>query len=77
VSEISRVLEKLESIQDDLTEIKVRIAVVENRLDLSKENNIPDRVQKIELFQQRVKVVGGLAMIVVPAVVSVLVKKFL
>lgn len=78
MSDLSRVLlEKLDSIQGDLTEIKVRLAVVENRLDTSKENNIPERVNNIELFQQRVKVLGVLAMIVVPSIVTVTLRKVL
>lgn len=76
MSDHQAVLDKLDSMKDDLTEIKVRLAVVENRLDQNKENNIPSRVNDLELFQQRAKVLGGIAMLVVPTVVSVAIKKW-
>ena len=71
------VLDKLDGMKDDLTEIKVRLAVVENRLDTNKESNIPQRINDLELFQQRVKVLGGVAMIIVPSLVTVLLRKWI
>lgn len=71
------IIDKLEVIQKDVSAIKVEQAIMKTNMERNKEAELPSRVDTLEAFRDRMLVWGAITMTVIPAGVTILLKKLL
>lgn len=74
---VAVIIEKLDVIQKDISDIKVEQAVIKTNMSRDVKDKIPERLEKLEEFKSRSIGIMSVLMIAIPTVVSVLLKKVL
>lgn len=74
---VAVIIEKLDVIQKDISDIKVEQAVIKTNMSRDARDKIPERLEKLEEFKSRSIGIMSVLMIAIPTVVSVLLKKVL